>query len=241
MKSLDRSRLEMGLWLVVIGAGLFLPTNSALAQANKGRPPGKAASLPATAGAVRQLDARASKLQDSFVRETKTLASEYEQVGQFERAKVLYEALLKLDEKDAWVKDKVDQLTEQMFAAIEFEVSVDVSKGWAQTGAFAISKRAARIETTGGYQLSLATEVSPDGLQKQDASTGLIDGMPLGAVVGMLLVDGKPTKPFLVGRNHEWTPEKSGLLLIKVNAPAGHRSTGQLKLKLSGFGRVNPR
>lgn len=216
--------------------------SAAVAQqggSSKARPATKAA--PATSGAVKSIDARVSKLQESFLRETFDIAKQYEMVGQFERAKSMYETLLKLDETLPGVKEKVEQLTEQMFEAIEFEYELDVSKGWVQPGAYALAKRAARIAANGSYEFNLGTKASPEGFRNEDPTSGLIDGIPVGTLVGMLLVDGKPTKPFAIGSSHEWTPEKNGLLMLKINAPSGHRSTGTLKVKLSGFGRLSNR
>ena len=44
----------------------------------------------------------------------------------------------------------------------------------------------------------------------------------------------KPGKPFLVGNGGTITPRETGLLFLKVNAPAGHKSIGRLKVRMTG-------
>ena len=48
---------------------------------------------------------------------------------------------------------------------------------------------------------------------------------------------GKPkmSKPFLIGEKAEFTPQADGVLMIGLNLPAGHKSTGKLKVRISGY------
>ena len=49
---------------------------------------------------------------------------------------------------------------------------------------------------------------------------------------------GKPGKPVALKSKNTWTPSEAGLLMLKVNAPAGHKCTGRLTVKLSGLVRA---
>jgi hypothetical protein len=44
----------------------------------------------------------------------------------------------------------------------------------------------------------------------------------------------KPGKPFLVGTGDTITPHETGLLFLKINAPAGHKNNGRLKVQMTG-------
>ena len=45
---------------------------------------------------------------------------------------------------------------------------------------------------------------------------------------------GKSNKPFLIGESVEFTPKSGGVLLLRVNAPAGNRNSGKIKVVISG-------
>ena len=40
--------------------------------------------------------------------------------------------------------------------------------------------------------------------------------------------------PFEIGTNKEFTPKEDGVLLLNVNLPPGHKSTGKLRIRISG-------
>ena len=63
---------------------------------------------------IKRLDAKMEDVRESFLRETVTLIKSYEEVGQLGRAKMLLEALQKLDPKNEPVKVKLEQLNAQM-------------------------------------------------------------------------------------------------------------------------------
>ena len=44
----------------------------------------------------------------------------------------------------------------------------------------------------------------------------------------------KVGEPFEVGTSKEFTPKEDGILLLNVNLPAGHKSTGKLRVHVSG-------
>ena len=60
-----------------------------------------------------------------------------------------------------------------------------------------------------------------------------------GKMVGIVISQekGKPkmSKPFLIGEKAEFTPRADGVLMIGLNLPAGHKSTGKLKVRISGY------
>lgn len=186
--------------------------------------------------AVKQLDLRAKEMQEQLLRDASDIAKGYEDAGEYERAKWLLEVLEKLDPKLPGLKESIDRLTDRSLEASEFEVDLDVSRGWSAPVGVVQQGRVVRIQATGDYKLVATLPVTADGLPQNDSGSELMTGVPLGALVGMLVdpKDRKPGKPFEIKAQREWTPRESGLLLLKVNLPNGHKSTGKLTIHLGG-------
>ena len=55
-----------------------------------------------------------------------------------------------------------------------------------------------------------------------------------GALMGIIISDGKAGKPFLIGESLDFNPKESGVLLLRVNAPPGNKCSGKLKVAISG-------
>ena len=68
-----------------------------------------------------------------------------------------------------------------------------------------------------------------------DASIGFhVAVAPFGALIGVVVTDGKPGDPFAVNAGVEHTSKKGGLLYLRVNVPASARCKGDIKIQVSG-------
>ncbi len=203
------------------------------AQTPKPKPKPKTTGSPA---AVKQLDIRATQMQEQLLRDASDIAKGYEEAGEYDRAKWLLEVLEKLDPNLPGLKDKIGSLTDKSLAATEFEVGLDVSKGWTPLLGFVQSGRVVRVQAKGDYMLSVTLPATADGLPANDSGTELVGGIPVGALIGVIVdaKEKKPGKPFEIKAEREWTPRESGLLQLKVNLPSGHKSTGKLTVTLGG-------
>jgi len=72
-------------------------------------------------------------------------------------------------------------------------------------------------------------------LKPDEDSKDHIANAPLGCLLGVIVSDGKPGKPFPVKAELEYTPKESGQLFLKVNVPDGSRCIGKLKVRFSGY------
>ena len=222
----------ISVWLT---GGLFVEAQTGKAKA---RP--KAVSP----GEMKKLDVRMEDVQKSFIKDTATLIRDFEEAGQPERAKLLLEVLLKLDPKNDSIQKKLDSLNDQILNQSEFEFELDVSKSWVQVGVVTGGKLA-RITAEGDYKFDAAGKLTADGVPSQDPANDMVSGVPMGTLMGALMPanpqpnrnNGNPNKPtpFAVKSEHEWTPKQDGVLLLKLNFPAGTKCTGKLKLKVSGM------
>ena len=122
-------------------SGLTTPADAQPASA-------KSRAKPANPPELKRLDAKVEEVRESFLRDTTKLIKSFEDVGQFERAKVLLEALQKLDPKNEPVKNKLAELNKQILDTSEFEIDIDPGESWQPVGMVAKGK-ALRILVSG--------------------------------------------------------------------------------------------
>lgn len=204
----------------------------ATAQSPRGR------ARPANPAEVKRLDTKFEEVQSAFVRETTSLLTSYETLGQYERVKAILEAFAKLDPKNEQLKAKIADLDERILEAGEFEVRLQPGEPWQPVGTVT-KDRAIRIRVAGEYRFQAAGSLGPDGVADDDPQTGLVPNVPFGAVMGIIMpvtaaADGKPPRPFLVGSAFDKAAERDGVLHLRTNVPAGAKCNGRLDLIVSG-------
>ena len=55
--------------------------------------------------------------------------------------------------------------------------------------------------------------------------------------MAVVVTNGKPGKPIAIKSSIQWIPQEEGAVMLKVNAPAGYKSSGKLTVKVSGLVR----
>jgi hypothetical protein len=210
-------------------------------QAQSGTAKSKAKSKAAGAAAVKALDDRALEMQKGLLKDASEISRGYEDAGEFERAKWLLEVLQKLDPKLPGLKEKIEDLTNKSLDKSEFEYELDVSRGWSPPLAMVYKDRLVRIEAVGQYKFEASLAAGADGLPTDDAGADLVGNLPVGALIGVIINPDtkKPGRPFELNAKREWTPQQTGFLQLRVNVPNGHKSTGKLKVQLSGVARLS--
>ena len=219
-------------------SGLTAPADAQPASA-------KSRAKPANPPELKRLDAKVEEVRESFLRDTTKLIKSFEDVGQFERAKVLLEALQKLDPKNEPVKNKLAELNKQILDTSEFEIDIDPGESWQPVGMVAKGK-ALRILVSGDYKLLTSITATADGAPSDNPAEDLIPHVPFGAVMAVIANPGaadgpdgnrqnnQRPRPFTVGSEYERPAEQDGLLYLKVNVPPGAKCTGSLEAKISG-------
>ncbi|ADG69065.1 hypothetical protein Plim_3251 [Planctopirus limnophila DSM 3776] len=198
----------------------------------------KTKTKPISPAALKQIDLKADRLKDSITKDAAAVAKEYEEAGFLEKAKNLYEVLLKLDPDQAGLQAKVKELNEQILSSNETEIEFDVSRGWSQPLGAVFKDRPLRIQAVGDYKFSISADVSANGLPTSDNGQELYPGAPAGALIGVVVADKKPGKPFMIGDNKDFSPNQDGILMVKINAPSSQKCSGKLSLRLSGYIRA---
>ena len=217
--------------------GWYATVPSVLAQSAKAK---SKAPKPLSANEAKKIDIRLEKLQETFATESTAIIDEYENSGQFERAKFLLEVLLKLDPKNDALKKRISDLDERILKRLELDQKFNTAGDWTLMGS--VQKDVpARVEAAGEYKLNLvATNISPDGFPTEDIMRDLVGRVPAGALMGMIVTEAnekekKPPEPFAIKSKHDFTPKHDGQLYLKVNVPPGAKCIGDLKLKLNGI------
>lgn len=192
---------------------------------------------------IKRLDAKVDDLRESFFRETTTLIKGYEDAGLPERAKVLLEALGRLDPTNDAIKQKLAELKKTILDSREFELDIDPAKSWQPAGSV-VKDEMLRIRARGDYSGSIELTAGPEGVPAVNPTEDVVGHVPLGAVMAVIAPgtpekDGKPPRPFAVGKQYEKPAERTGMLFLKVNLPSKRECKGKLTVQISGATRLN--
>lgn len=194
---------------------------------------------PTAAPDVRQLDTRAEKVEQDFLKSLADLASEYEKAGEADRTKEVLELILKLRPDTEAVKRKIKEIDEAIFDRRSTNVELDVSRGWVNAGVMVTKDLPVRVQAEGTYRMLINEELGPDGYPQRDVATDLVASLPTGSLIAMIAPATRQRnqpnpEPFLIGSSKEFKPRDSGILFLRVNTPPQAKCTGKLKVSLSG-------
>ena len=232
-RSLVAIGMAAGLAAMVLLVQSVEDRHSLYAQGSKSKSKGK------SKGSIKAIDVRAQRSVDQFVREAGTLAREYENAGQFEKSRKLLESIENVKPGIKGVKEKIQKLTESLLSSNSFEFEIDPSQGWGAPRVRVTKGRKFRLQSAGSYQFIINQKIGPEGFPTEDPKSDMVAGIPCGALMGLIVTNGKPGRPFAVGSGREMSPKDDGLLFVRVNAPPKNKSTGRIQVQISGYARSN--
>jgi len=182
------------------------------------------------------IDIKFNTMQADFLRETEKLANDYYEAGHFDKAKALLKTVLALDPKRAGVDAKIKFIDEKVLSAHETDFDLDADGTWHATKIVLTKDEPVRLSVKGTYRLMLTMMTGPKGLPASDPKIDMVSGIPLGAVMGIIVTGDKDKRgnPFDIGEGDQITPKESGLLYLRVNCPPENKNTGKLKISMSG-------
>lgn len=233
---MERETGRIRWWLS--GGVLLLACVAGIAEA---QPPRSTTRKPSPAE-IKRLDSQLNDAYGVFMNQTVDLITSYENLGQFDRAKAIVEALGKLDPENENIKKKVAELERQMLEAGVFEVDLVPGDGWQAIGAVTKGD-AVRIQISGEYRFQAVGATTADGITGDSPETDFMRGIPLGAVMGVIAPvsqaggdkknEQKP-RPFVVGSTYDKRADRDGVLYLKANLPIGTKCTGRLEARVTG-------
>ncbi|QDT44556.1 hypothetical protein Pan241w_46680 [Gimesia alba] len=192
---------------------------------------------------TKQLNIQADKLRDSFIRQSADIAKKYSDAGDYEKSREMLESILSIKKDVPGVKAMIKQLNEKLMTSNSADFEIDASRNWSTPAGFVAKGKMVRIQSTGAYDFVTDIKTSVKGLPDSTPMKELAAGIPAGALMGIVISQEKGKrklgKPFTIGEKAEYVPKDDGILMIGLNLPAGHRSTGKIKVRISGYIRRN--
>lgn len=180
-----------------------------------------------------QLETRVTKAEAALLSEYLEIANEYYKQGDKESSIEVLRRVERIDPKQEGLKQRIDAIEEELLQENGVKTELDVSKGWMQICDVEQGKPF-RLTAVGEYKLDYSALVPLTGLSSADPAKDHVSAGPFGALIGVVVTDGKPGEPFAVNGGLEQTPKKSGQLFLKVNVPTIAKCKGEIKIHLSG-------
>ncbi len=189
------------------------------------------------------LEKKVEEAEASFMKTAADVARDYEEMGELEKAQDVLKKILSLQPGLKKVRDKIKELEEARLATNEVTLDIDPGKGWIVTGVAVKKGNKIRFLSDGECRILISQRIGTDGFPSGDVKQDLAVGVPLGALMGVIVngtAKGKgkgktrPGTPFLIGKKSEIAASQDGQLLVRMNVPPGSKCTGRIRLKISG-------
>lgn len=193
---------------------------------------------------LKKLDQEAGKVETEFLKNAYDLSAKYEKAGDLERAIEYLEAMLKINPDLQGLEERIEDLKEDIISANDFDFRMEVQQSWGDPVAFVRAGKPFLLKAAGSYKLTISETVSPEGFPEGNIQTDLIEDIPAGKLVGLIVPrqrarnqggDNDEPEPIEFGAQKEVTPKDTGFLYLKVNTPATARVSGTLNIQLSGY------
>lgn len=181
-----------------------------------------------------QLEIRLSKAEEGLLKEYMEVAKEYIKNDDKEEALAVLKKVEHINPKMDGLKQEMDRLGEELMQENDFKFELDVSKFWGNPVCEVTEGKAFRLTAAGEYKMNYITAIPLTGLPTKEPATDHIAAAPFGALIGVIVTEGKPGEPFVINDKIEHTPKKGGQLHLRVNVPAAARCTGDIKIQVSG-------
>ena len=182
----------------------------------------------------KSLQLRLDKAEEALVDEYKEVVVEFYNQGNKEKAMAMLRRLKTLNPRLAGLDDRIKSISEELMQENNNSIKIDTRKGWQFVGDVAADKPF-RLAARGEYKLTVTTVVGVDGMMVEKENKDYLPTAPMGCLLGVAVVDGKPGRPFPLKSEMEHTPKKPGKFFVRVNVPEGARCTGSLELMVSGY------
>ena len=180
-----------------------------------------------------ELAERISKAEELLLKEYKEVVTEHYKQGRKDSAIEVLQRIAAINPTMDGVQDQIKMINEELLQENGIKMEMDVSNGWVPVCEVEEGKPF-RIAVVGEYKLDLTTPVPLTGLSTSDPAKDHVAVAPFGALIGLVMTDGKPGEPFAVTAGMEHKPKKGGQFFLRVNVPVIAKCKGDLKLQVSG-------
>ncbi|MDB5391640.1 MAG: hypothetical protein JWM11_7286 [Planctomycetaceae bacterium] len=235
--------LIAGCWLTAQTC-LILTITPAWGQERKSKPAGKT-SKTKKAGNTSALDVKANEIQSGFIKNAEDLANDYYEAGDYDKARILLKSIQALEPEHPNLDQKLKRLDEESLISNEVDLDVNSHDGWEAAGIIVTEGKPIRIKADGSFKLAISGTLGPAGLPLGNPLEFAGD-LPVGALIGVVMnsdttpkddkekeKDKKKDRPFFIGEGCDYTPLRTGPLLLRINAPE-NKNSGKIKVQISG-------
>lgn len=196
---------------------------------------------------AKDLDKQHDDIVKDFVTRTHKLALQYQQAGQYNKAKDTLDLILKVSPDDPQAKALLDKMHKQELSENKKVFKVLANKGWQKTGVQVVEGKPFVIQAEGEWVFVMRRTVNPDGLEMPDD----MKKFPLGSLIGAIDAE-EPApaapapkkggnrekdagRPFLVGAQKTFDrAPATGMLFLKIHDTEENDNQGQLTVTISG-------
>ena len=156
-------------------------------------------------------------LHREFISKAEKLATQYEGKKQYDKAREVYESLVRLVPKYEKAEAGLARVLQSQTTK-EFKLArVSASKGWQDSGATLIEDMPVYVETKGTWKV--VYETGPEGIRIPPDQRPRDSRMQLGTLIGAIISspdDMEKPETFIVKPGENFTAKKSGRLFLRM-------------------------
>jgi len=178
----------------------------------------------------RPTDPKLIELHKEFLSKAEKLAEDYERKKQHDKAREVYEAILRLVPNYPRAEEALQKIRETEATTDKKQLTVMAAKGWQDTGIVLQQGKPVIIEAKGTWTFKMSHQLGPDGIEIPKE----LRDFNLGALVGVIVTspDPKDFKPFHIGERKEFTAERTGRLMLRMYDSDPSDNQGQLTVQV---------
>ena len=181
-------------------------------------------------------DEKLLSLHKEFIKKAEKLANDYGKSKDPDKARVVYEQILKLDPRHEGAKAAMAKFKEKEESANKKVMDIFANKSFQDTGVFTTPGKPFKIEAEGSWKLVMSQQLGPNGFEIPKE----LREFNLGSLVGMIDNGDKDSKPFAVGTEYEDVgPAKPGQIRLAIwdNDPSDN--SGKMQVTIKGTFETN--
>lgn len=184
-------------------------------------------------------DPRLLDIHRDFVRKAERLATEYENAGEYDKARDVYIEVLRLVPTYTPGVEKMNKLREQLATAERVVVDVFADRDWQDSGISLIQGKPVRIQARGEWTFKMTYKLPADGVEIPEK----LRDFNLGALVGVIDPSNpeeidedneEAIEPFLIGSKFEFDAPISGRLMLRMYDSDTKDNAGKLSVEIKG-------
>ncbi|HET6880356.1 MAG TPA: hypothetical protein VFI31_09385 [Pirellulales bacterium] len=177
-------------------------------------------------------DPQLQKIQMKFVIDAAKLAKDYERKNDIEGARSCYEQILRVVPHHPEAQKALERIRGEELTKERKKVLVKATEGWQDAGINVLADRPLTIHAEGTWTFAMKQDLDADGMEIPKD----LKDFNLGCLVGKIVSvgDTEDSKPFMIGKEVELTPEKPGRLWMRMYDYDPSDNKGLLNVEIQG-------